>query len=76
MLGPCTGGSATKWNFASDSINFGPIKHQVSPCKRWFEHGRNQLGTGRYDQWLASSSASSKRQGRCLSDLPHRHDRR
>ena len=30
VLGPCTGGSDTKWHFASDGVNFGPVKHQVS----------------------------------------------
>ncbi len=30
VLGPCTGASYTKWHFASDGVNFGPIKHQVS----------------------------------------------
>ena len=30
VLGPCTGASDTKWHFASDGVNFGPIKHQVS----------------------------------------------
>ena len=32
VLGPCTSGSDTKWHFASDGVNFGPVKHQVCLC--------------------------------------------
>ena len=33
VLGPCTGASDTKWHFATDGVNFGPVKHQVRHCK-------------------------------------------
>ena len=68
VLGPCTGGSDTKWNFASDGVNFGPIKHQVGPCRQPLQLATLQSWADRGGfGWKVATRARSAPKHACLS---------